>query len=60
MKWRKITEEEIIGVINNPAEETSSVKDRINLWGEPGPGRLKVTVKRDDSDVIVVTALRRG
>jgi hypothetical protein len=55
-----ITEEEIIAVVNNPSEETASVKGRINLWGQAGPNRLKVTIKKDDGDVVVVTAIRRG
>ncbi len=60
MKWRQITEDEIVEVINNPSEETASIKGRVNLLGSSDISRLKVTIERGDDDIIVVTALRRG
>ena len=60
MQWRKICEEEIQRVIDNPCDVTPSVKDRLNYWERKDHQGLKITVIKDGDEIIVVTVIRKG
>ncbi len=59
MKWRKITEDEVKKAILNPSDKTTSVRNRVNLWGPEGRNRLKVTVSDYADKIVVVTVVRK-
>ena len=60
MKWRRISEDEVVETIDNPDWEEDSVKGRKNAYKEIEGRRLKVTYLVEKDDIIVVTALVKG
>lgn len=43
MKWRKITEEDVQKVIDNPDKSQTTIKGRKNAFKMMGKGMIKVT-----------------
>ena len=60
MKWRDISESDVVSVIVEPLDETTSVKDRVNIWGHVPTGFLKVTISRQGRNIVVITAVKRS
>ena len=60
MKWRMITEEEIIMAISNPDRLEDAIKDRKNAFKTLGDRRLKITYKYENEEIIVITAMIKG
>ena len=59
MKWRNISETETIAVLEQPDREEQSTGNRINAYRLLNDRFLKVTYKREGSDVVVVTVIER-
>ena len=59
MKWRKISEEEVVGLIKDPDSELTTIKGRANFIKILGKSLIKVTALRDNDGIIVITALRK-
>jgi len=60
IKWRKINEQEIERVVNNPQDITPSVKNRLNYWENLNHKGLKITILKEIDCIVVVTAIRKG
>jgi hypothetical protein len=59
MKWRKVSATETIAVLEQPDREEKSPGNRINAYGLVNNRFLKVTYKREGSDVVVVTVIEK-
>ncbi len=60
MKWRKITEEEVQKVIDDPDKSQDTIKGRKNAFKMMERRLIKVTYKPEDSEVTVITAMVKG
>jgi hypothetical protein len=60
MKWRKISEDDIGEVVNNPDYFEYSVQGRINAFKMIQGRLLKITYKAEENEIIVITAMVRG
>ena len=59
MKWRNVSATETIAVLEQPDREEKSTSNRINAYRLLNDRFLKVTYKREGSDVMVVTVIER-
>jgi hypothetical protein len=59
MKWRKVSATETIAVLEQPDREEKSTGNRINAYRLVNNRFLKVTYKREGSDVVVVTVIEK-
>ena len=59
MKWRNVSATETIAVLEQPDREEKSTSNRINAYRLLNDRFLKVTYKREGSDVVVVTVFER-
>ena len=59
MKWRNISEDEVLRVVAEPAEDSPSVKERINIWENESRRGLKITISREKDLITIVTAVRK-
>lgn len=60
MKWRKITEDEVLSVINEPDKDEQSIKGRINLYKRIGQRYLKVTYKEFSEEILIISVVDKG
>ena len=60
MKWRKILEEEVLAVVNNPDNTESSMKGRINLYKKIESKYLKVTCKEFPDELLIISVVDKG
>ncbi len=60
MKWRKISEEEVMAAIDNPDKLEDTIKNRKNAFKTINDRQLKITYKPEERDIIVVTAILKG
>jgi hypothetical protein len=59
MKWRNVSATETIAVLEQPDHEEKSTSNRINAYRLLNDRFLKVTYKREGSDVMVVTVIEK-
>lgn len=60
MKWRRITENEVKLVIDNPDATVDTVKDRKNACKIIDGRNLKITYKPEDGWLTIITAVVKG
>ncbi len=60
MKWRKISEKEVLSVINEPDSSEASIKGRINLYKRMGQRYLKVTYKEFIEEILIISVVDKG
>jgi acyl-CoA thioesterase FadM len=60
MKWRKISEDDIENVVNNPDYFEYSAQGRINAFKKVQGRLLKITYKPEENEIIVITAMVKG
>ena len=60
MKWRKIFEDEVYSVINEPDKTEQSIKGRINLYKRIGQRYLKVTYKEFSEEILIISVVDKG
>lgn len=60
MRWRKISEEEVTDALEYPEEIKDSIKDRKNAFKHINEKWLKVTFKKEDGKIIVITAIDKS
>jgi hypothetical protein len=60
MKWRKISEEEVLSVINEPDKRETSIKGRINLYKRIEQRYLKVTCKEFSEEILIISAVDKA
>jgi hypothetical protein len=59
MKWRKVSATEILAVLEQPDREEKSTGNKINAYTLLNDRFLKVTYKREGSDIMVVTVIEK-
>ena len=57
MKWRKVSEDETLAALNLPDHEEKSIEYRINAYKILDDRQLKVTYRRDGSDIVIITVI---
>ena len=57
MKWRKISDEEVISVLLFPDYKESAIKGRLNAFKIIEGRTIKVTYKESDDGIYVITAV---
>ena len=57
MNWRRVSETEAIAALERPDREEKSIGNKINAYKVVDDRLLKVTYKREGSDIVVVTVM---
>ena len=57
MKWRKISEEEVMSVIIEPDYVESTIKNRSNAFKKISGRTIKVTYNEANDEIYVITAV---
>lgn len=57
MKWRRISEEEVIQVLQQPDMLENSIKGRINAYKAIGERYFKVTFKEFSEEILVISVV---
>ena len=60
MRWRKISEEEVKDALQYPEEIKDSINYRKNAFKHINEKWLKVTFKKEDAKIIVITVLMKA
>lgn len=60
MKWRRISEEEVIQVLQHPDVLENSIKGRINAYKAIGERYLKVTFKEFSEEILVISVVDKA
>jgi hypothetical protein len=59
MKWRRVSEAEVLSVLNAPDRVEQSIDDRRNAYKLVGNRLLKATYVEEEGDVVVVTVIEK-
>jgi hypothetical protein len=59
MKWRRVTEAQVLAVLNNPDRIEESIENRRNAYRFVGNRFLKVTYAGEEGDVVVITVIEK-
>jgi hypothetical protein len=59
MKWRRISESEVLEVLENPDRIEPSVESRRNAYKSLDDRFLKVTYVDENGDAVVITAIEK-
>ena len=59
MKWRRVSEAEVLSVLEVPDRTEQSVDERNNAYKQVGNRWLKVTHKEDAGNVVVITVIEK-
>lgn len=57
MKWRRISEEEVLEVLREPNVLENSIKGRKNAFKVIGERYLKVTFKEFSEEILIISAV---
>ena len=57
MKWRKISEEEVISVLTQPDNKESTSNNRMNAYKKINGEIIKVTFNETKEEIYVITAV---
>ena len=57
MKWRKISEAEVMTTLENPERTEDTIKGRKNAYCHIGDRFIKVTYKVDMQEILVISAV---
>ena len=60
MQWRRISEEEVYLVIENPDKIEESLKGRINVYKSLGRRYIKVTYKKFSSEILIISVVDKA
>lgn len=60
MKWRRVSEAEVVRVIEAPDRVEPSKDGRINAFRTLGNRLLKATFIEDQPDIVVITVIEKG
>ena len=60
MKWRKISEAEVMMTLENPERTEDTIKGRKNAYRLIGDRFIKVTYKIDLQEILVISAVVKG
>ena len=59
MKWRRISEEDVFKVLDDPDQVEGSIRDRKNAYKSLEGRLLKVTYKEEDSETTIFTVIEK-
>ena len=59
MKWRNVSEPDVLRTLEAPDREERSIGERINAYKVIENRLLKVTYKRESFDTVVVTVIEK-
>ncbi len=59
MKWRNITESEVMFVLDNPDRTEDTDKGRKNAYRIVKDQCIKVTFRTTDEEILVISAMRK-
>jgi hypothetical protein len=59
MKWRRVSEAEVLSVLNAPDRIEQSIDERRNAYKLVDNRLLKVTYMEEEGDVVVVTVIEK-
>lgn len=59
MKWRRVTEAQVLTVLNNPDRIEESSEGRRNAYKLVDDRFFKVTCADEDGDVVVITVIEK-
>jgi hypothetical protein len=59
MKWRRVSEAEVVSVLNVPHRIEQSIDDRRNAYKLVSNRLLKVTYVEEAGDVVIVTVIEK-
>ena len=60
MKWRKISEEEVLDALNRPERVEQSVRGRMNVYKAVGARHLKVTYREFSEEILVISVMDKA
>ena len=60
MKWRKISEEEVLDALNRPERVEQSVRGRMNVYKAVGAKHLKVTYREFSEEILVISVMDKA
>ena len=60
MKWRKISEEDILRVLDAPDKVKKSVKGRMNAYRVIGQRHIKVSFKEFTEEILVISVVDKA
>jgi hypothetical protein len=60
MKWRNITEEEIIATVNKPDTIEASIMGRTNVYKLLDDRNIKVTYRPISDGILIISAVDKG
>lgn len=60
MKWRKISEEEVLHALNRPARVEQSISGRVNVYKAVGAKHLKVTYREFSEEILVIIVMDKA
>jgi hypothetical protein len=59
MRWRRVSEAEVLSVLDAPARTEQSIDRRSNAYKLVGDRLLKVTYVDEEVDVVVITVIEK-
>jgi uncharacterized protein (DUF433 family)/uncharacterized protein YuzE len=60
MQWRRISEEEVMQVLNSPDQVEPSTKGRMNVFKTVGAKYLKVTYRESAEELLVISVVNKA
>jgi hypothetical protein len=60
MKWRRVSEAEVVSVIDAPDRVEQSRDDRINAYKSLGDRVLKATYVEEAGNIVVITVIEKA
>jgi len=60
MKWRKISEEEVLDALNRPERIEQSIRGRVNVYKAVGAKCLKVTYREFSEEILVISVMDKA
>jgi hypothetical protein len=59
MKWRRVSDAEVLSVLDAPDRVEQSIDERSNAYKLVGDRLLKVTYVDEEGDVVVITVIEK-
>jgi len=60
MKWRRISEEEVLDALNRPERIEQSIRGRVNVYKAVGAKHLKVTYREFSEEILVISVMDKA
>lgn len=60
MKWRKISEEDVLFILERPEKTEETSYNRRNSYRTMGKRYLKVTLKESEAEILIISAVDKN